>query len=166
MQSLIHQFQSALGGSVGLTIGYVLIGLLSVYSLSLCYGSFRRLAFERERQSLDRERLRHEINAAKLRFQEVDQIKLVWNGYRKFQVARKVCECQDVYSLYLAPHDGRPLPPYKPGQYITFQLSLPGQSKPVIRCYSLSDSPHHSDYYRVTIKKALPPPEQIGRAHV
>ncbi len=111
------------------------------------------------RESLDQERLRHEIQAAKLRCQEVDQIKLLWNGYRKFQVSRKIRECQDVYSFYLAPHDGRPLPAYKPGQYVTFQLNLPGQTKPVIRCYSLSDSPHHSDYYRVTIKKTLPPPE-------
>ena len=36
------------------------------------------------------------------------------------------------------------------GQYLTFQLTVPGIKKPVIRCYSLSDSPNHPDYYRVS----------------
>jgi len=161
MQSLIQQIQSGFGGNVGLLIGYVLLGLLGIYAASLCYGTLRRLAFEREQQSLERQRLKIEIQAAKAKTKEVEQIKLVWNGFRKFQVVKKVCECEDVHSFYLAPHDGRPLPQFKPGQYITFQLNLPGQNKPVIRCYSLSDS-HRPDCYRVTIKKALPPPDCVG----
>ena len=161
MQSLIQQVQNVFGGNVGLLFGYLLLGLLAVYAASLCYGSFRRLAFERKQQSLSRERLKTEIQVAKARFKEVEQIKLVWNGYRKFQVIKKVCECEDVHSVYLAPHDGRPLPQFKPGQYVTFQLNLPGQSKPVIRCYSLSDC-SRPDLYRVTIKKALPPPDCEG----
>ncbi|CAN0187601.1 unnamed protein product, partial [Phaeothamnion confervicola] len=59
---------------------------------------------------------------------------------------------------YLAPHDGRPLPAYLPGQYLTFRLQIPGQPREVTRCYSLSDSPDHSDYYRVTIKRIPQPP--------
>ncbi|HEY2082193.1 MAG TPA: 2Fe-2S iron-sulfur cluster-binding protein [Verrucomicrobiae bacterium] len=161
MQSLIHQVQSVFGGNIGLLFGYLLLGFLTVYAASLCYGTFRRLSFERERQSLERQRLKIDIQAAKARTKEVEQIKLVWNGFRKFQVVKKVCECEDVHSFYLAPHDGRPLPQFKPGQYITFQLNLPGQGKPVIRCYSLSDS-HRPDCYRVTIKKALPPPDCEG----
>ena len=153
--------QSAFGGNIGLVLGYVLLAFLGVYAASLCFGTFRRLSFEREQQSLERQRLKIEIQAAKAKTKEVEQIKLVWNGFRKFQVTKKVCECEDVNSFYLAPHDGRPLPQFKPGQYITFQLNLPGQSKPVIRCYSLSDS-HRPDCYRVTIKKALPPPDCEG----
>jgi ferredoxin-NADP reductase len=72
-------------------------------------------------------------------------------------VAKKTCECDDVCALYLEPHDRRPLPKYKPGQYLTFQLTAPGRDKPVVRCYSLSDSPHRSEYYRVTIKKEKAP---------
>jgi len=161
MQSLIQQMQSALGGNIGLVIGYILLGFLAVYAASLCYGTWRRLAFEREQQSLSRQRLKFEIQAARLRTREAEQISLVWNGCRKFQVAKKIRECEDVFSFYLTPHDGRPLPQFKPGQYITFQLNLPGQGKPVIRCYSLSDS-HRPDCYRVTIKKALPPPDCAG----
>src|SRR5438128_1553015 len=130
VQSIIHQVQAALGGNVGWFIGLVLLGLLALYLATLCYGTFRRLYFERERRSLARVRLLEEIRVAKLRCQEVEQIKLFWNGYRKFQVTKKVRECEGVDSFYLAPHDGRPLPIFKPGQYITFQLNIPGEDKP------------------------------------
>jgi ferredoxin-NADP reductase len=138
--------------------GYALLGIMALYGLALLGGTFRRFYFERGQRALAREALRQEIKAATLRCHETEQIKLIWNGWRKFEVVKKVKECEDVASFYLAPHDKRPLPPFKPGQYITFQINLPGQSKPVIRCYSLSDS-HRPDYYRVTIKKALPPPD-------
>ena len=80
-----------------------------------------------------------------------------WSGFRKFRVDGKVLEAESCCSFYLAPHDGRPLPAYLPGQYLTFRLQVPGQPKELTRCYSLSDSPDHSDYYRVTIKR-IPPP--------
>ncbi|MGH6719327.1 MAG: 2Fe-2S iron-sulfur cluster-binding protein [Alphaproteobacteria bacterium] len=80
-----------------------------------------------------------------------------WNGFRKLQIARKQQEGGGICSFYLQPHDRKPLPPFRPGQYLTFQLHVPGQPKPVIRCYSLSDSPNNPDYYRVSIKKLTPP---------
>ncbi len=58
----------------------------------------------------------------------------------------------DICSFYLAPHDGKPLPSFEPGQYLTFQFKIPDQAKPVIRCYSLSDAPS-PEYYRVSIKR-------------
>ncbi|MSP81959.1 MAG: 2Fe-2S iron-sulfur cluster binding domain-containing protein [Alphaproteobacteria bacterium] len=88
---------------------------------------------------------------------ETSRSELSWNGFRKFEIVRKQQEGGGICSFYLQPHDKKPLPPFHPGQYLTFQLPIPGQRKPVIRCYSLSDSPHHPDYYRVSIKK-LPPP--------
>lgn len=159
MQSLIHQLHGALGGNPGLIIGYILLGLLTLHAAAICFGTLRRVYAGREQRALAREHLKLQIKAAKFQHQELEQARQVWNGYRKFQVAKKVRECADVESFYLAPHDGRPLPAFKPGQYITFHLNVPGESKPIIRCYSLSDSPSHPDYYRVTIKKALPPPE-------
>jgi ferredoxin-NADP reductase len=81
-----------------------------------------------------------------------------WSGFRKFRVDGKVLEAESCCSFYLAPHDGRPLPAYLPGQYLTFRLQIPGQTREVTRCYSLSDSPDHTDYYRVTIKRIPPPP--------
>jgi hypothetical protein len=88
---------------------------------------------------------------------EQKRSELVWNGFRKFEIVRKQPEGGGICSFYLQPHDKKPLPPFHPGQYLTFQLQIPGQRKPVIRCYSLSDSPNHPDYYRVSIKK-LPAP--------
>ena len=40
------------------------------------------------------------------------------------------------------------------------RLNIPGLNKPLVRCYSLSQSPNHRDYYRVSIKKIPPPPDR------
>jgi hypothetical protein len=158
MQSLIAELQAVFNGSPALMIGYALLGLLVLQSLAMLTGRVSRLAADRRQADLTRQRLELQIKTAMIRHEEAEQSRMVWSGYRKFTVARKVFECEDVYSFYLVPHDGKPLPPFKPGQYLTFSLSLPGQAKPVIRCYSLSDS-HRKDCYRVTIKRALPPPD-------
>lgn len=83
-----------------------------------------------------------------------------WKGFRTLIVDRKVPESETITSFYLKPADGEPLPPYLPGQYLTFHLNIPGHDKPVMRTYSLSDSPYHPDYYRVSIKKIPPPKHQ------
>lgn len=82
-----------------------------------------------------------------------------WRGYRQFRVARKTLENRvSVCSLALVPRDGMPLAAYAPGQYLTLRIAVPGQSKPVIRCYSLSDYQSKSTtHYRVTIKKLSAP---------
>ena len=143
-------------------VGLLLIAtLLALLALEIVRG-LRRLHFERAQQRVTLERLRLQVQEIRLRCQEAEQTKLVWNGHRKFTVASKVAECDDICAFYLKPHDGKPLPPFKPGQYLTFQLDIPGRDKPLIRCYSLSDSPHHTDYYRVTIKKEKCPPDKPG----
>src|SRR5436190_23721499 len=102
-------------------------------------------------------RLNLQLQEARLRCEEAKQAQLQWNGYRKFEVFKKVVECDEVCAIYLKAHDGKNLAQFKPGQYLTFQLSVPGRDKPLVRCYSLSDSPLRSDYYRVTIKKERAP---------
>jgi len=85
-----------------------------------------------------------------------------WSGFRDFRVERRIFESPDesICSFYLKPVDDAPLPSYKPGQYLTFQLPVidPASGKPknIIRCYSLSDRPG-KDHYRVSIKRVLPP---------
>ena len=59
------------------------------------------------------------------------------------------------------PEDGAALPSFLPGQFLTFELTIPGQEKPVIRTYSLSDGPH-PDRYRVSIKREPPPDDRPG----
>ncbi len=85
-----------------------------------------------------------------------------WQGYRTFRVARRVVEdvAHSICSFYLAPEDGKALPHFLPGQFLTFRLDVPtgtGGTEQIIRCYSLSDAPR-SDAYRVSIKRASPPP--------
>lgn len=74
-----------------------------------------------------------------------------WVGPRTFIVERKKREADGVMSVYLVPEDGRPLPPFRPGQFITLQLDLDGHPAPVRRCYSLSRAPRE-DHYRITVK--------------
>ncbi len=94
---------------------------------------------------------------------DLERNELTWSGKRKFRVVERRIENKagDICSFYLAPHDGGALPPFQPGQFLTFELKIPDQSGPVVRCYSLSDSPMARDRYRVTIKK-LPPPPTAG----
>ncbi len=74
-----------------------------------------------------------------------------WNGYRKFIVERKNPESQTITSFYLRPADANPLPPFKPGQYITLRINHPTcPTSP--RNYSLSDCPG-AGHYRISVKR-------------
>jgi len=90
-----------------------------------------------------------------------ERTELTWSGKRKFRIAeRRIAnEAGDICSFYLTPHDGGALPPFLPGQFLTFELNIPDRPTPVVRCYSLSDSPAVRDHYRVSIKRLGPPPK-------
>jgi ferredoxin-NADP reductase len=79
-----------------------------------------------------------------------------WPGWRRFRVERRGYEdaLQTQCSFILVPTDGAPLPPFRPGQYLTLALNLPGRS--ITRCYSLSDLPR-PDAYRITVKRVAAP---------
>ncbi|MEC4680439.1 MAG: MOSC domain-containing protein, partial [Nitrospirota bacterium] len=79
--------------------------------------------------------------------------------FRTLIVDRKVPESQSITSFYLVPEDGKPLAPFLPGQFLPLRLDIPGQYKPLLRTYSLSDSPK-ADYYRLTIKREPAPPNR------
>ncbi len=119
-----------------------------------------RYRFEARRHRLELDALQRRIEILNLKAQAAPES--AWNGYRKFTVSKKVEECKDTYSFYLTPHNGRPLPPFKPGQYLTFELHPSNAAKPLVRCYSLSDGALSDDHYRVTIKRALPPENEPG----
>lgn len=78
-----------------------------------------------------------------------------WTGVRKFYIERKVREADTIRSFYLRPHDGKPLPPYVPGQYLTVEVTPPGEAKPLVRCYSLSDAPGSRERYRISVKQIV-----------
>lgn len=149
-----------LGFSLASAVGWIFLTGLGAQVALQILSQVRRLEGEKEQRRLAREKLEWDIKAAQARHAEVTQSTAAWNGFRKFKVANKQYECNGVYSFYLVPHDGRPLPQFKPGQYLTFQLNIPGRDKPVVRCYSLSDSPFHANYYRVTIKREEAPKDR------
>lgn len=75
-----------------------------------------------------------------------------WNFFKDFVVARKVKESDVITSFYLKPVDGSDVPEYKPGQYISIRLSMPGEEYLVIRQYSLSQAPK-PDEFRISVKR-------------
>ena len=70
---------------------------------------------------------------------------------RSLEVTRKVRESENATSFYLIPVDSKPLAPFLPGQFLPLKLDIPGQYQPVLRTYSLSDSPS-ANHYRLTIQ--------------
>ena len=137
---------------LGLTLILLVVGQLVLSLLA----ALRRARLAAQRQALDLARFTEELAAVREARRKLAQEPVPWNGFRKFVVRRKVGESALVSSFYLAPHDAKPLPAFKPGQYLTFRLPGPRRDGQLIRCYSLSDHPHQS-HYRVTIKRALAP---------
>jgi len=81
-------------------------------------------------------------------------------GRRELVVSRKHPETPEITSFELRPLDGQPLPAFQPGQFLTVDLTIPGQAKPVLRTYSLSDwpaGPGLPDHYRLSIKREAAP---------
>jgi len=73
-----------------------------------------------------------------------------WRGARRFRVARKVAESEEITSFYLQPVDGGALLDFEPGQYIGLRLDLDGEE--VRRNYSLS-APANGREYRISVKR-------------
>ncbi|MCP4192520.1 MAG: NO-inducible flavohemoprotein [Planctomycetaceae bacterium] len=86
-------------------------------------------------------------------YEEQKSAKGGWNGYRTFIVDRKVSENDVVASFYLRPLDEGPLPPFKPGQYITVSIEHP-TTPTSPRNYSLSDRPDLG-HYRISVKREV-----------
>ena len=140
----------ALGGIL-VAGGLIQLGLVTA-------GNVRRLVGQNRQEDLALERLKTELEIMRDLRRRKAEGGSPWNGWRKFLVEKKVVECEGVCSFHLTPHDRKALPEFLPGQYLTFQLDIPGQPKPVVRCYSLSDCAR-PESYRVTIKR-IPPRDQ------
>jgi ferredoxin-NADP reductase/MOSC domain-containing protein YiiM len=77
-----------------------------------------------------------------------------WPGFRQMRVARVQKESDSVTSFVLAPMDGQPLPPFQAGQFVVLRLLVDPAKPPVLRSYSLSDSPT-ADQLRISVKSEL-----------
>jgi ferredoxin-NADP reductase len=141
-------------------VGGILVAGVLVQVGFMSVENFRRMVGQRRQADLHLEVLKTELAMLRDLQRKRAEGALPWNGYRKFLVTRKVMECCDVCSFYLAPHDKKPLPDFLPGQYLTFRINIAASGNPVIRCYTISDAPH-GDTYRVTIKR-IPPRDDGG----
>jgi ferredoxin-NADP reductase/ferredoxin len=75
-----------------------------------------------------------------------------WAGFRPLAVTAIDRESDSVISIRLEDPEGEPLPPARPGQYLTLRIR-PGEGKrSVLRNYSLSGSPGAGSY-RITVKR-------------
>ena len=92
------------------------------------------------------------IDIEKNLYEEVEHQPGGWEGFRNFVIDRKEKESDTVYSYYFKPQDGKSIPTYKAGQYLTLKAEIPGEKYNHIRHYSLSDSPG-KDYYRISVKR-------------
>jgi len=75
-----------------------------------------------------------------------------WPGFRRLTVTGIERESDSVISIRLEDPDGAPVPPARPGQYLTLRLQPDDQQRPVLRNYSLSGPPD-AGYYRITVKR-------------
>lgn len=78
-----------------------------------------------------------------------------WVGWRKFKIARKVPESDNITSFYIEPVDSETsLPRFLPGQYVSLQLKVPELGHLQSRQYSLSEALHgKGKYYRISVKR-------------
>ncbi len=78
-----------------------------------------------------------------------------WTGFKNFEVVDKVKESEVITSFYVKAQDGQPVPTYKPGQYITVRVHIPGEKYALNRQYSLSCAPGHRLFLESPSKKKL-----------
>ncbi|MCI0334240.1 MAG: FAD-binding oxidoreductase [Planctomycetes bacterium] len=144
--------------TIGLAIGWLLVGWVGLQGLNFTVRTARRRARWHRDFELERADFRRRVEAA-ARAARASKAIADWSGWRPFRVAAIVDEAVDVKSFYFTPVDGRPLLPFAPGQYLTFRLPLIGTSAPLVRCYSMSGRPQQ-DYYRATIKRIAAPSDR------
>ena len=141
-------------------LALIIILLIAVQIVIAVWVSMRRRAGQNSKQTQV-----SEVSPSARSPKSNDSVMEGWQGYREFIVVHREMEDENgaICSFYLKPTDSGPLMQFKPGQYLTFKLDIPAegeeQTQSVIRCYSLSDQPG-KDYYRVTIKRVLPPADQ------
>lgn len=74
-----------------------------------------------------------------------------WRGWRTFRIDRIEKESEIIKSFYLRPVDGGAVIRHKPGQYLTFDIRIPGHP-PLKRNYSISNAANGQEY-RISVKR-------------
>jgi len=74
-----------------------------------------------------------------------------WRGEREFNLVNRVDESSVITSFYFEPVDGKELPSFEPGQFVTIILDDVNGAQ-IRRNYSLSDAPGKR-YLRISVKR-------------
>ena len=74
------------------------------------------------------------------------------NAFFELEVFRVEPESEIITSFYLRRADGRKLEPWGAGQFLPIRVTIPGQTQPALRTYTLSTIPN-PDYYRLSIRR-------------
>jgi ferredoxin-NADP reductase/MOSC domain-containing protein YiiM/ferredoxin len=75
-----------------------------------------------------------------------------WPGFRLLRVDEVDRESDSVISVRLEDPEGAPLPPARPGQYVTLRVQPDPEQRSLLRNYSLSGPPA-SGHYRISVKR-------------
>jgi ferredoxin-NADP reductase/MOSC domain-containing protein YiiM/ferredoxin len=75
-----------------------------------------------------------------------------WPGFRRLTVTGVERETDSVISIRLEDAGCAPLPPARPGQYLTVRIERAGEARSLLRNYSLSGPPA-AGYYRIAVKR-------------
>lgn len=147
-----------LSQTIGFFTGLFLVGFMAAGGVAVAVRSALGTLRQKRKLHRNREDFRRQVEVT-ARIARATHSIADWEGWRPLRVVTIVDEAQDIKSFYLSPVDSRPLAPFAPGQYLTFRMPQSAGIAPIVRCYSLSEYPHE-DYYRVTIKRIAPPPQQ------
>jgi ferredoxin-NADP reductase/predicted pyridoxine 5'-phosphate oxidase superfamily flavin-nucleotide-binding protein len=71
---------------------------------------------------------------------------------RRFRIAKRIRESEDVVSFVLDPVDGEIPLPFHAGQHLPIEAQLPGRTQRTLRTYSLSGA-QSGPRYRITVKR-------------
>ncbi|MCL6239787.1 NO-inducible flavohemoprotein [Acinetobacter sp. ANC 5033] len=92
------------------------------------------------------------ISTEKAIYEQHQQTKGSWLGWRNFKIAKKVAESDEITSFYLEPSDGGDLPKYEAGQYISVRVLVDELGLKQPRQYTLSTNPQ-DNYLRISVKR-------------
>jgi len=77
-----------------------------------------------------------------------------WPGFRPMRVTQIRKESDNVTSFILKPIDASLLPASQAGQFVVLRLLVDPNKPPILRSYSLSDTPA-ADHFRISVKSEL-----------
>ncbi|TDL80880.1 NO-inducible flavohemoprotein [Peribacillus frigoritolerans] len=83
-----------------------------------------------------------------------------WTGFKPFKVVRIERESEWISSFYLDSPEGNPA--FKPGQYISVRVNIPGETYTMNRQYSLSGS-KEMPHLRISVKRERGPETEAGK---